>query len=197
VIAAVLAGCGSDGGGGGAGAPDGGGDAAVAADAGAGQDGGAGADSGAGAPDGGAGATDGVDAPDGGAIDARTDDTGPDAATDAGEADALGPDAAEPDAEPVGPSFATVYPLLITDSGCNDCHSFYSTPEKARTRLLNTSFCGGKLVVPGDVAASTLIGKVVAGEALSCGGKMPKGSAGVSAAAAEALKAWIAGGALP
>ena len=66
------------------------------------------------------------------------------------------------------------------------------------TWLTTQSLCGGKAVVPGDVASSTIVQKTVAGVTLSgCGGKMPKGSSGLTGSDADLLKAWIAGGALP
>lgn len=96
-----------------------------------------------------------------------------------------------------GPAWNDVYKQVFVDHGCSGCHGGWDSAADARSKLLNTEFCGGKLVVPGDAAASMILAKVGPGTPLSCGVKMPKGSQGISQSAFAALKAWVEAGAKP
>ena len=100
--------------------------------------------------------------------------------------------------KPAGPGFAEVYSTIFQGKNCTGCHGQFGSQSAAYTWLTTQSLCGGKAVVPGDVANSTIVNKTVSGVTLSgCGGKMPKGSAGLSGSDADLLKNWISGGAQP
>ena len=96
-----------------------------------------------------------------------------------------------------GPTWAEVYKLAIQGNGCSGCHGGYGSQSQAYQTVINGFHCGGKLVVPGDAAASKLVAKLVQGVPLGCGDKMPDNTPGVSKAAGDALQAWINAGAKP
>ncbi len=96
-----------------------------------------------------------------------------------------------------GPTWAEVYKLAIQGNGCSGCHGGYGSQSQAYQTVINGFHCGGKLVVPGNAAASTFVAKMVQGVPLSCGDKMPDGTSGISKAAGDALQAWINAGAKP
>ena len=94
-----------------------------------------------------------------------------------------------------GPTWSEVYNKAFAGFGCGGCHGNYNGAATTYSTLLNDSYCGGKLVVPGHSAGSTIINKMGKGTPLSCGKKMPKGSSGISDDALKLLKDWIDAGA--
>ncbi len=94
-----------------------------------------------------------------------------------------------------GPKWSEVYAKAFANEGCSSCHGSYNGKNATYNTITTGFFCGGKLVVPGDVSKSTIISKVGQGEPLSCGGKMPKKSPGINNASLALLKAWIKAGA--
>ena len=110
-------------------------------------------------------------------------------------------------------TFTEIYTQLFpatTNARCSFCHSMRAsdvsngllavgmTQDTAYEALVGktstSSKCGGmELVVPGEPEASLFFLKF--SETPPCGGRMPNGGAGVSAAQLEQVRSWIAAGA--